>query len=112
MRLAAIALGIAALVPQARGNTARQGGARGGAQTRVQLDVPYVPTSPAILSAMLNLADVNANDVVYDLGCGDGRIVIAAAKRFGAHGVGIDLDPERIVEARANAVREGVADKV
>jgi ubiquinone/menaquinone biosynthesis C-methylase UbiE len=57
---------------------------------------------------MLKLADVRKSDVVYDLGCGDGRIVIAAAKNFGAHGVGIDINPERIKEARENAKKAGV----
>ncbi len=75
-------------------------------------DVPYVPTPPAIVDAMLALAGVTATDVVYDLGCGDGRIVIAAAKQYGARGVGVDIDPRRIEEARANAVAAGVADKV
>ena len=58
---------------------------------------------------MLKLADVKSTDVVYDLGCGDGRIVVAAAQAFGAHGVGIDIDPGRIAEANANAKKAGVA---
>lgn len=66
-------------------------------------DVVYVPTPPAVVDRMLATAKVTRNDVVYDLGCGDGRIVIEAAKRFGARGVGIDIDPQRIAEARANA---------
>ena len=61
---------------------------------------------------MLALAGVTRDDVVYDLGCGDGRIVIAAAREFGARGVGVDLDPQRIREARDNAVKAGVADRV
>jgi SAM-dependent methyltransferase len=77
-----------------------------------RLDVIYVPTDDAVVAAMLKLADVRKNDVVYDLGCGDGRIVIAAARDFGARGVGIDLDPVRIAEARAAAVKAGVADRV
>lgn len=71
-------------------------------------DVPYVPTTEPAVEAMLELAKVTKNDVVYDLGCGDGRIVITAAKKFGARGVGIDINPERIAEARANAKRAGV----
>jgi SAM-dependent methyltransferase len=59
-------------------------------------DVPYVPTTETAVQEMLKLADVKKGDVVYDLGCGDGRIVIAAAKNFGARGVGIDINPERI----------------
>ncbi|HSB21376.1 MAG TPA: class I SAM-dependent methyltransferase [Anaeromyxobacteraceae bacterium] len=75
------------------------------------LDVPYEPTSPEIVQAMLRLARVRADDVVYDLGCGDGRIVIEAA-RLGARGVGVDLDPQRIREARANARVAGVEGRV
>ena len=71
-------------------------------------DVPYVPTTPEAVEAMLKLGDVKKTDVLYDLGCGDGRIVIAAAKTFGTRGVGIDIDPQRIKEARENAKRAGV----
>lgn len=73
---------------------------------------PYVPTPYDVVNRMLELAEVTRDDVVYDLGCGDGRIVITAAERFGARGVGIDYDPERIAEARANAARRGVQDLV
>jgi ribosomal protein L11 methylase PrmA len=76
-------------------------------------DVIYVPTPPEVVSAMLKVAKVGPNDVVYDLGCGDGRIVVTAVKDFGAKsGVGIDIDPQRIAEARENAKTAGVADKV
>src|SRR5882672_8344135 len=75
-------------------------------------DVIYVPTPTAIVDAMLKLAMIASSDVVYDLGSGDGRIVIAAAKMYGARGVGIDIDPERTREATANARAAGVADKV
>jgi precorrin-6B methylase 2 len=64
---------------------------------------PFVPTPPEVVGRMLALAGVGPTDVVYDLGCGDGRIVIAAAKDHGARGVGIDIDPQRIEEARRNA---------
>jgi SAM-dependent methyltransferase len=74
--------------------------------------VPYVPTSPETVSAMLKLAGVQKSDLLIDLGCGDGRIVIAAAKEYGAHAIGIDIDPERIKEARENAQREGVTNLV
>jgi len=87
----------------------------GAAQTKQpprELDVPYLPTTEPAVVAMLKLAGVKSTDVVYDLGCGDGRIVIAAAKEFGAHGVGIDLNPQRIQEANANAEKAGVKDKV
>ena len=74
--------------------------------------VPYVATAEPIVDKMLEMAKVTGKDVVYDLGCGDGRIVITAAKRFGARGVGIDLDPVRIKEANENAVQAKVTDKV
>jgi SAM-dependent methyltransferase len=75
-------------------------------------DVPYVPTTETAVKAMLELAQVKSSDVVYDLGCGDGRIVIAAAKNFGARGVGIDIDPVRIREAKENARQAGVENRV
>jgi SAM-dependent methyltransferase len=75
-------------------------------------DVVFVPTPEAVVEKMLDMAGVKAGDVVYDLGCGDGRIVIAAAQKRGARGVGIDIDPQRIQEATANARNAGVADKV
>ncbi|MCS7023605.1 MAG: class I SAM-dependent methyltransferase [Bryobacteraceae bacterium] len=78
------------------------------AQPKRAPDVPYVPTTEEAVQAMLELAGVQKNDVVYDLGCGDGRIVIAAAKKYGARGVGIDINPERIKEARENAKKAGV----
>jgi SAM-dependent methyltransferase len=71
-------------------------------------DVPYVPTTEPAVEEMLKLAKVTKSDIVYDLGCGDGRIVIAAAKKYGARGVGIDINPVRISEARANAKKAGV----
>jgi len=76
------------------------------------LDVPYVPTPPEIVDLMLEMGNVGSTDLLYDLGCGDGRIVIAAAKDRGARGVGIDIDPERITEARANARTARVTDRV
>lgn len=75
-------------------------------------DVHYVPTKQTVVEAMLDMAKVNGNDVVYDLGCGDGRIVVTAAKKYGATGRGIDIDPERISEANRNAEQAGVTDKV
>ena len=75
-------------------------------------DVPYLPTTEEAVVAMLKLADVKSTDVVYDLGCGDGRIVVAAAKNFGARGVGIDIDPVRIAEAKANAKKAAVENLV
>jgi SAM-dependent methyltransferase len=69
---------------------------------------PYVPTPQQVVEKMLELAQVTSADTVYDLGCGDGRIVITAAKKYGAHGVGVDIDPQRIEESRANAKAAGV----
>jgi SAM-dependent methyltransferase len=74
----------------------------------IKKDVPYVPTPQPVVDRMLEMAAVTKDDVVYDLGCGDGRMVIAAAKKFGTRGVGVDLDPARIREARANAKQAGV----
>jgi ubiquinone/menaquinone biosynthesis C-methylase UbiE len=76
-----------------------------------KLDVPYVPTPQVVVDKMLEMAKVRRRDVLYDLGCGDGRIVVTAAKNFGARGVGIDIDPRRIEEARQNAEQAGVADR-
>jgi hypothetical protein len=76
-------------------------------------DVIFVPTPPEVVAAMLKMARVGKGDVIYDLGSGDGRIVISAVKDFGAaRGVGIDIDPERIAEASENARQAGVADRV
>ena len=74
--------------------------------------VPYVPTPQEVVDKMLEMAKVTGKDVVYDLGCGDGRIVITAAKRHGARGVGIDLNPDRIKEANENLKAAGVGNKV
>ncbi len=75
-------------------------------------EVPYVSTPDAVVAEMLRIANVDKDDVLYDLGCGDGRIVITAAKMYGCRGVGIDIDPERIRESRENAIKAGVSDKV
>ena len=71
--------------------------------------VPYVSTPEAVVDEMLEIAKVGAKDIVYDLGSGDGRIVIAAAKRFGARGVGIEIDPDLIRESNENARQAGIA---
>lgn len=71
--------------------------------------VPYVPTPEAVVEEMLEIAHFSAEDIVYDLGSGDGRILIAAAKRFGARGVGIEINPDLIREANENAGQAGVA---
>jgi SAM-dependent methyltransferase len=75
-------------------------------------DVIYVPTPESVVAAMLDMAKVGKNDVVYDLGCGDGRIVIEAVKRGAKRAVGVDIDPERIAEAKENAKEAGVEGKV
>ncbi|RPI45401.1 MAG: methyltransferase domain-containing protein [Betaproteobacteria bacterium] len=93
--------------------------ARDGAGTRIHVaqaaapartpDVIYVPTPQAVVDEMLKVAKVKKGDVLYDLGSGDGRIVITAAKRFGIRGIGIDIDPQRIAEANENARKQGVS---
>lgn len=75
-------------------------------------EAPYVPTPQHVVRRMLETAGVGADDVVYDLGSGDGRIVVTAAQEFGARGVGIEIDPELIERARRNAEQAGVADQV
>jgi len=88
---------------------------RGAAPPRLEqfeLDVPYVPTNQPVVEAMLELANVTDKDLVYDLGCGDGRIIITAARKYGARGIGVDIDPERIAEANENSKRAGVSDRV
>jgi ribosomal protein L11 methylase PrmA len=82
--------------------------AASGAAAR-EPDVIYVPTPQELVEDMLRLADVKRGDVLYDLGSGDGRIPVTAAKKYGIRAVGIDIDPDRIREAHANARRKGVA---
>ena len=82
------------------------------AGTLRQPDVIYVPTPPEVVDAMLAMANVTAKDVVYDLGSGDGRIPIAAAQKYGARAIGIDIDPQRIKEANENLAKANVGDKV
>ncbi len=94
------------------GATAHPAVAQEGYEYGAGLDVPYVPTPPGVVEGMLKLADVKKGELVVDLGCGDGRIVVAAAKDFGARGIGYDLNPERIKEAKENAAKAGVADRV
>ena len=75
-------------------------------------DVRYEPSDMDVVQAMLKLGAVKAGDLVFDLGCGDGRIVIAAVRHAGARGVCVDIDPKRIAESRENARKEGVADSI
>lgn len=107
-RSAAVAAAVAVFVTCGAVSSARQA-APAPARTP---DVIYVPTPDSVVAKMLELARVQADDVVYDLGCGDGRIVIAAAQKYGARGVGIDIDPQRIEEANANAQKAAVTRKV
>jgi len=103
----------ALLLLSCAGGAFAQQAAKPAADQSVDLDAPYVPTSVNIVTAMLTMGSVGPNDIVYDLGSGDGRLPIAAVKDFGAKkGVGIDLDPVRVAEARANAEKAGVQDKV
>ena len=74
----------------------------------ISINAPYLTTPAIVVDGMLRLAGVTSSDIVYDLGCGDGRIVIAAAKQYGARGVGFDINPARIQIARANAQKAGV----
>ena len=76
-----------------------------------KLDVHYVPTPMPVVHKMLQMAELRPGNLIYDLGCGDGRIVVTAAKEHGARGIGIDLDPTRIAEAQANAREAGVSDR-
>lgn len=92
-------------------NTATSTATASPAPTR-ELDVPYVPTHEMIVNEMLKMAEVKGDDVLYDLGSGDGRIPITAAQKFGTRGVGIDLNPVRIKEANENAQKANITDKV
>ena len=87
-------------------------GAGLGALAQRAPDVIFVPTGYEVVTQMLRLAAVTSKDIVYDLGCGDGRFVVTAARQFGARGVGVDIDPERIKEARELAARTGANDRV
>lgn len=88
------------------------GGQGGGVDQRPKLDVPYVPTPQPVVEEMLRLANIKKDDMVYDLGCGDGRIVITAAQKYGAKGVGVDIDPARIEDSNRNAKAAGVTERV
>ena len=102
-----LAVGLSTLPPQmdaSPGSTGEQG--------KMILDVPYEPSSEDVVEMMLQMARVNQDDFVYDLGCGDGRIVIEAAQKAGARGVGVDLDPERVKESLENARKANVIDRV
>jgi SAM-dependent methyltransferase len=101
-----LALVLATLVVSAAADAAAQ------AAAKPALDIIFVPTPKEVVDAMLKVARVTAEDVIYDLGSGDGRIPITAAKVYGARGVGIDLDPERVAEANQLAAAAGVTNRV
>ncbi len=84
----------------------------GGPRPKTDPDVPYLPTPANVVYEMLRLASVSENDTVYDLGCGDGRVVIAAARDFNARAVGVEIDAELVEKSITNAAREGVSGKV
>lgn len=77
----------------------------------VMRGAPFIPTPHEVVDEMLRVAEVGPGDLLYDLGCGDGRIIIAAAQRYGARGVGVDINPRRIQESRYNARRAGIDDR-
>ena len=78
----------------------------------VKKDVPYVPTPQEVVDKMIEMAEIKEGDIVYDLGCGDGRMIVTAAKKHGARGIGVDIDPQRIRESNENAKKADVTDKV
>jgi SAM-dependent methyltransferase len=102
VRIIALAFAVCAALPAAAQGPGKKDNIAG----------PYVPTPWVIVDEMLKLAGIRADDVVYDLGSGDGRLVITAAKRYGARGVGIELQPELVALANESAKKEGVADRV
>jgi len=102
----------AALVALFGGAALLAGLAAAGREPSFKGDVPYEPTPHAVVNAMIELADVRSGDVVYDLGCGDGRIVIAAVRRPGVTGVCVEIDPDLLRRSRANAARAGVAERI
>jgi SAM-dependent methyltransferase len=109
----ALALAAAACLPVSGAEKKPQNGAAekaaaAPARKNKAPDVVYVPTPQSVVDRMLELAEVKAGDVVYDLGCGDGRIVVTAAKKFGVKAIGYDIDPQRVKEARENVRQAGV----
>lgn len=96
---------------QGQATTAQPGTDRPQVETK-HPDVIFVPTPQEVVDRMLEVAEVKKGDVLYDLGCGDGRIVVTAAKRYGVKAVGFDVDPQRIKEARENVRKNGVGDLV
>lgn len=106
-----LALGVALVIAGAGCQSQAVAAVEASAPTR-KPDVVFVPTPQPVVDAMLKLAQVRPGEMVYDLGCGDGRAVITAARDFAARGVGVDIDPKRIEESVANAQAAGVTDRV
>ena len=79
---------------------------------RPKINAPFITTADPVINKMIEVGEITDKDLVYDLGCGDGRIVIAAAVQSGCHGVGFDIDPQRVAEAKENAERQGVKDLI
>ena len=105
-------LGVAGCTPQAQTNAQSTQAVPSVQTPQREPDVVYVPTPQEVVDKMLALAKVTKDDIIYDLGSGDGRIPITAAQKFGTKGVGIDINPERIQEANANAQKAGVTERV
>ena len=101
-----VALGVFATLLVSEGLCAE--GKKKGAKPKREPDVHFVPTPPDVVDIMLHLVRVKKDDVVYDLGCGDGRIVVAAAKRYGCKAAGYDIDPQRVRESLANVKKNKV----
>ena len=110
--VSAVSLGIAGCTQKAENNVSAPQPETTLQSIKCQLDVPYVPTPNKVVEEMLKLAEVKGDDVLYDLGSGDGRILITAAQKLGTRGIGVDMDPQRIQEANENAQKAGVDDRV
>ena len=111
MQRAVVAAGLAVLLCATVATAQTAAPAAPAAEPR-RPDVIFVPTPEDVVDEMLKVANVSGKDVLYDLGSGDGRIPITAAKQFGTRGLGIDIDPDRIKEANENLKKSGVGDKV
>lgn len=112
LALASLAIGSLACVKQAQADAEKSPQSPLDTKSQQRLDVPYVPTPEPVVKAMLELAAPKKDEKLVDLGCGDGRIVVTAARDYGVRGVGIDLNPVRIQESNANAQKAGVQDRV
>jgi predicted O-methyltransferase YrrM len=107
-----VSLGVVGCTQKAENNVQAPQTETEAQSIQCQLDVPYLPTPQVVVEEMLKMAQVKGDDVLYDLGSGDGRIVITAAQKLGTRGVGVEMDPQRIQEANENAQKAGVGDRV